>query len=293
MERGLNKILITGAGGMLGSDVKERFLKEGYTEGEMLFSFTHSTLDVTDAETLMEKISEIKPKVLINCAAYTDVDRCETDYKKAFKVNGYGPRILARFSKIYSYKLIHISTDYVFDGRKNTPYKEEDAPNPVNVYGRSKLEGERGVLALADDYIIIRTAWLFGKHGNNFIRFVIERLRERGELKVIYDQVGSPTYTKDLANAIFQLLKKDVRGVFNVVNQGYATRYDIVSKIIGLMNTDAVVEKVKSDEFRRPAKRPSFTALSTERLNSIGIRMREWESAVEEYVREVYGEELR
>lgn len=291
MERDLGKVLIIGAGGMLGSDVRERFLKEGLREGEDLFPFTHASLDITDAEALMDLMEKIRPKVVINCAAYTDVDGCESDYKRAFKVNGYGPRLLARLSKIYAYKLVHISTDYIFDGRKGAPYTEEDAPNPVNVYGRSKLEGERGVLALADDYLIVRTAWLFGKNGRNFVRFVVERVKEGGELKVIYDQVGSPTYTKDLAEALLQLLKKSARGVFNVVNEGSATRYEIVSKVIRIMGMDAVVEKVRSEDLQRPARRPSFTVLSTQKLNSIGIRMRNWEEAVEEYVREIMEDE--
>lgn len=286
MVQGFERVLITGARGMLGSDLLMR-LKE---EGTEVFPFSREELDITDGDALKRVFSEVKPKVVINCAAYTDVDGCEEDYRRAFKVNGLGPRLLARFSKDAGFKLVHISTDYIFDGKKMGVYSEEDVPNPINVYGRSKLEGERGVMT-ADNYLIIRTAWLFGRNGRNFVEFVFKKLKTSGEINVIEGQTGSPTYTKDLSDAIVRLLKIGARGILNVVNDGFCTRYELTRKVMALMKTDAVINEVKEEELRRPARRPGFTPLSIEKLKSLGISMRRWEEAVEDYLKEMEGGE--
>jgi len=284
MARGFERFLITGATGMLGSHLVENLKRKGL--GESIFPFSKEELDITDGDSLKKVLYEIKPDVVVNCAAFTDVDACEEEYKRAFKVNALGPRLLARFSNELNFKLVHISTDYIFDGKKKEPYKEDDIPNPVNLYGRSKLEGEKGVQN-SKNYLIIRTAWLFGKGKDNFVSFIFEKLRTSGEIRVIKGQTGSPTYADDLANAIIELIRKDVKGIINVVNDGFCSRYELAAKIMGLMKTDAVIYEVPQEELKRPAKRPLFTPLSLDRLRGLGINMRRWEIAVESYVEEL------
>lgn len=284
MAQGFKRLLITGANGMLGSHFLHRLRNEG-GEGEV-FPFSSKELDITDGDVLKRVLSQIRPDVLVNCAAFTDVDACEDDYKKAFKVNALGPRILARFSNELNFKLVHISTDYIFDGKKKKLYTEDDPPNPINLYGRSKLEGEKGVQN-SKRYLIIRTAWLFGKGKNNFVSFVFERLKKSGEIRVIKDQIGSPTYAFDLSGAIIELIKKGLSGVINVVNDGFCSRSELARKVMALMKTDAVIYEVPQEEMKRPAQRPLFTPLSLEKLKGIGISIRRWESAVESYVEEL------
>jgi dTDP-4-dehydrorhamnose reductase len=290
MAQGFERLLITGANGMLGSHLVENLKREGF--GESVFPFSKEELDITDGDSLKKVLYEIKPDVVVNCAAFTDVDACEDEYKKAFKVNGLGPRLLARFSNELNFKLVHISTDYIFDGKKKEPYKEDDIPNPVNLYGRSKLEGEKGVQN-SKNYLIIRTAWLFGKGKNNFVSFIFEKLKTSGEIRVIKGQTGSPTYADDLSRAIIELIKRGVNGIINVVNDGFCSRYELARKVMSLMKTDAVIYEIPQEEMRRPARRPLFTPLSLDKLKSLGINMRRWELAVESYVEELKKESER
>jgi len=284
MAQGFERLVITGAKGMLGSSLVHSLKREEFEDS--IFPFSKEELDITDGDSLKKVLNEIKPDVLVNCAAFTDVDACEEEYKRAFKINALGPRLLARFSNEINFKLIHISTDYIFDGKKKEPYKEDDIPCPINLYGRSKLEGERGVQN-SKNYLIIRTAWLFGKGRNNFVRFIFEKLKTSGEIRVIKDQTGSPTYADDLAKAIIELIKRGVNGIINVVNDGYCSRLELARKVMGLMKTDAIIYEIPQEEMKRPAKRPTFTPLSLEKLKGLGINMRRWESAVESYVEEL------
>ncbi len=288
MAQGFKRLVITGAKGMLASYLVDKLRREGF--GDSIFPFSKEELDITDGDSLKKILYEIKPDVLVNCAALTDVDACEEEYKRAFKVNALGPRLLARFSNELNFKLIHISTDYIFDGKKKELYTEEDSPNPVNLYGRSKLEGERWVQN-SKNFLIIRTSWLFGKGKMNFVGFLFEKLRSSGEVRVIKDQIGSPTYADDLAKVIIELIRKGVNGIINVANEGFCSRYEIARKVMGLMKTDAVIYELPQEEMKRPARRPLFTPLSLEKLKSLGIFMRRWEDAVEAYIEELKREE--
>ncbi len=281
------KIVVTGANGLLGRQVARACVACGDEVMKTDVSPDQTVVDITDIDSISGMLTSIKPHWLINCAAYTDVDGCEEHEESAFSLNAQGPQLLAQACEHHGTKLLHISSDYVFDGEKSEPYTEEDAPNPINVYGRSKLAGEEGVVQSMQDYIIIRPQWLFGPHGKNFVSTILEIAGQRDSINVVNDQWGSPTYSKDLAKALRRLIDHDARGIYHVCNRGRATWYDLAKKAIEFMELDTKVVPVGTSEFPRPAPRPKNSTLSTRKFTDVtGKLMPVWQISLQLYIRE-------
>lgn len=266
---------------MLGSCFSERL---SGNENFELFEYDRD-LDITDYSVLRAVFQRISPDFVINCAAYTDVDGAETNRELAFKVNGEACKNIAKACKGISAILIHFSTDYVFDGRKKDgcrdSYCESDSPNPINVYGESKLLGEKMIIETMADVYIIRTSWLFGPNGKNFVDTMLKLATERDQLSVVGDQVGSPTYTKDLCEAVVRFFfKKPAFGIYHLTNSGACSWHEFAKKIFEIKNIDVKVNKITSEEFPRPAKRPSCSILKNTKIMSL----RPWEEALKAYL---------
>jgi dTDP-4-dehydrorhamnose reductase len=235
---------------------------------------TRNNLDITNKQQVLKTIEEIKPDVVINAAAYTNVDGCEDMQDLAFKANGHAPGYIAQACANIGAILVHFSTDYVFDGLKRE-YAESDTTNPINIYGRSKLMGEQEVIKNTDNYRIIRTSWLFGKNGKNFVDTMLKLSKERGAVKVVNDQSGKPTYTTDLTRKTSEIINLNP-GIYHITNEGQCTWYEFASEII----KNAV--PCSSDEFPTKAKRPTYSVLT----NTKTTPMRHWKDALNEYLKE-------
>lgn len=273
------RILITGAKGMLGTDLVKRLSIKNDVIGVDINDF-----DINDEKETVREIKKTHPEIVINTAAFTDVDGCEREGEKAFKVNRDGARNVARGCREAGSRLIHISTDYVFDGAKGEPYKEEDEPIPINVYGMSKLEGEKEIGNFK--FLIIRTSWLFGKNGKNFVDTILRLAKEKEELRVVDDQIGSPTYTVDLSESIERLIFSGAGGIVHCCNSGECSWYEFAKEIIrtkGIKGANVV--PITSGELKRPAPRPSYSVLSNERYHRLtGHRLRRWEEGLRDYL---------
>ena len=275
------KILITGANGMLAKSVRARL-----KEGNELICTDVADLDITDEEAVMKFVEENKPEYIVNCAAFTAVDKAEEVYDLAEKINANGPGNLAKAAKAVDATLVHISTDYVFDGDLDVTksYVETDAVGPVTVYGKTKLHGEEQVKANTDKYYIFRTAWLYGD-GNNFVRTMLKLGNEKDEISVVADQHGSPTYAEDLANIIAEAIEKKIPyGLYHSTNQGFTTWYDFTKKIFELAEIKCDVKPVTSEEFIRPAKRPKNSKLNKQKLLDQGVTVPDWEDGLKRYL---------
>jgi len=274
------KLMLTGAGGMLAHDAVA-ILKPGFE----VITRREQELDICDAEAVRAAVCSLMPDVVVNCAAYTQVDICETEQEKAFAVNASGVKHLALACRQAGSLLVHISTDYVFDGTKQTPYLETDVPHPLSVYGRSKLAGENHVAELLEQYIIIRSSWLYGSSGNNFIATILRLAHKQKELQVVNDQRGSPTWTRDLSLAIKALIDSNGRGMYHVSNQGSCTWYDYARAIVTRAGLDVRVSPVTTAALKRPAPRPANSMLDCSRfIRETGMGLRPWEDALEEYL---------
>ncbi len=277
------KILIIGARGMLGRDLQPILSTRHEIIGKDI-----QDLDIADPGQVGEEIRKIRPDAVINLAALTDVDGCESQRERAFSVNAQGAGHVARASEAAGAKLIHLSTDYVFDGTSPVPYREEASPHPLNVYGGSKLQGERAVQEAGENHLILRTAWLYGRHGKNFVDTILRLASKQEELRVVNDQKGSPTFARDLSGAIAQLLEKDLRGVIHVSNSGACTWYEFAEKILALnppLHGRVRILPISSSELKRPARRPAFSVLDCSRFEQVtGRRMRNWEEGLKEYL---------
>lgn len=276
----MKKVLVVGALGMLGHDLLKVFAK-----GYEVIGVDKEEVDITRQSATLKIIKEIAPQVVINAAGYTDVDGCEKKMRKAFAVNGEGARNLAKGCREIGAKLVYVSTDYIFDGAKKTPYRESDTPNPLNIYGESKLMGERYVEDLLDDFLIVRTQWLYGQHGRNFVETILALARERAQIEVVHDQKGSPTYTADLSKAIAALVRKNLKGAFHVSNKGSCSWYDFALEIVRLAGVTGVeIVPVSSTDLNRPAKRPLYSVFSCQRLEQeADVEMRPWQKALQDY----------
>ncbi len=275
------KVAVTGAGGMLASEMINVFSDHGVE----VFAFKKHELDITDYHRSVNKLKRTRPDVIINCAAYTDVDKAQENRKAALKVNALGPRNLSFVARELAAVLVHISTDYVFDGNKKEPYHIFDRPNPVNYQGYTKYIGEQFVISLCPSYYLIRTSWLFGAGGKNFVDTILEAARTRDCLMVVDDQVGSPTYTKDVASATIKLINTPFFGVYNVTNQGYASRHDFAKKIIEYAGGKIKIKPIKSKHLNRPAVRPFNSRLDPFPLQeTIGELLPPWEDALTRYL---------
>lgn len=287
------KILITGSSGMLGTDLCEVLAREHEIVGLDINEGSSGHFykaDILNREMISEIIEKEKPDFVIHAAAWTDVDGCEGDPDRAERINTFGTENVARASASHGVPLIFISTDYVFDGEAKRPYAENDRTNPINVYGRTKQKAEEIISKVGDQYIIARTSWLFGRNGKNFVDTVMSKAVKEKTLKVVDDQVGTPTYTRDLAAALAALVGSIGtigRETLHVTNSGRCSWYEFAARILrekGLK--DAKVIPVRSSEYPRPARRPSFSVLDNKKFQKMtGHRTRDWSEALKEYIK--------
>jgi len=246
----------------------------------------HEVLDITLEDRVSDFIATHIPDIVVNCAAFTNVDKCETEREDAFSVNALGPKYLAAAANKCGARVIQISTDFVFDGNGNRPYTEEDQTNPLSEYGRTKLEGERNIQSYCDSYLIVRTSWLFGHNGINFAAKMLELAEQHKELSIVTDETGSPTYTPDLAEALWILIKQKCEGVINISNDGSCSRYEWAEYIFETMGFKIKMNPIKSSEYKRPANVPLNSTLNCQKFTTItGMQMRPWEETVESYLR--------
>ena len=280
------KIIIFGAKGMLGTDLMQVF--DSYKPKGLDLD----DVDITDSEALKEKILEISPDLVINAAAYTDVDGCEKNLELAYNVNGRAVGYMAKFCRQIGATLVHYSTDYIFNGQKKEGYDEDDNPDPINVYGQSKLMAEKIISHQTDNFYIIRTAWLYGKNGKNFVETMLELSNKNespqngipsaGEIKVVNDQFGRPTYTKDLAQKTREIIdQKKEFGTYHVTNSGTCSWYEFTKEIFKQKGIKIKVKPIATEEFPRPAKRPNYSIMNNNKLTSL----RSWQEALGEYLK--------
>ncbi|MEK7348167.1 MAG: dTDP-4-dehydrorhamnose reductase [Candidatus Eisenbacteria bacterium] len=274
------RILITGANGMLG-----RALAERLASGHTLFLWGRDEADLSDEAAVREAARGIEFDAIVHAAAFTEVDRCESEYELALRGNRDAVRYVALLARDRGAHFVTVSTDYVFDGTKGEPYVEDDPTAPVNAYGRSKLEGEKAALSSGAAALVVRTSWLFGPGGKNFVENIAGKL-ERGEaLEVVDDQLGSPTYTRHLAHGIARLLGRGATGIVHVTNSGQTTWYGFAVAIARYLGSATPIAPISSDRIRRPAPRPAYSVLSGERYAGLaGERMPRWEDALHHYL---------
>lgn len=292
------RIFVTGASGLLGTALCRACLSEYEVRGTDLLDPKESLniqfhkLDITEKNKTRSLMTQARPDIVIHAAAYTDVDACEKEEEKAFAINADGTQNVAAGAKEAGAIFYYISTDFVFDGTKKSPYTEQDIPNPVNIYGASKLKGERLAAGIADNCVIIRSSWMFGKYGRNFVESMLKKAETEKQICVVKDQVGSPTYAPDLAQAIIALIKKIKNktdyGIYHVTNAGITSWYDYAKSILlssGIAGVD--IKPITSDELARPAKRPKMSALNNSKYEKLtGHRMRNYNEALKEYLSE-------
>jgi dTDP-4-dehydrorhamnose reductase len=272
------KVLVTACNGQLGVDVTEHFSKNCEVA-----AYKDVELDITDSEKVLSVVKKDAPDVIINAAAITNVDGCETNEALANKVNAEGAQIMAQAAQSCGATLVHISTDYVFDGSSTKPYEETDPTCPKNAYGRSKLEGERRVQNY-EKSIILRTAWLYGPNGNNFVKTMLRLGAENGEVSVVTDQVGNPTSTFELIRIIDAVLKSGKFGIYHATCAGVCSWNEFAKEIFSLSGMNVKVNEVTTDQFPRPASRPAYSNLSKQKLLlECGYKATDWKDALSEY----------
>jgi dTDP-4-dehydrorhamnose reductase len=276
------RIVVTGANGQLGRELMLRS-----DPSYELIGFGRAELDITDLTQCRTVLEQVKPDAVIHCAAYTAVDRAETDADSAYQVNAAGSRNIAIAAREAGAKLIFVSTDYVFDGSSAAPYNEYDRTNPLTVYGKSKLAGEQLVQTLHDRYFIVRTAWVYGAHGANFVRTMLRLGEAGGTVRVVSDQVGSPTYTADLAQMLLTLAETEAYGIYHATNSGSCSWYEFASAIFEEGGLPARVEPCTTAEFPRPAPRPAYSVLDHSAIRANGLpAMRHWREALREFMQQ-------
>lgn len=282
----LGSVLLLGARGMLGCALAERLAaRRAHGAVGDLACWDIQELDICDAAAVGRTIDQLQPDLVINCAAYTDVDGCEANAETAMAVNGAAPGHVAQACARGGALCVHLSTDFVFDGASRRPYRPDDAPHPLSVYGRSKLAGERAVAEATGKYLIVRTSWLFGPRGRNFVEAILQRAEQGEALRVVDDQVGRPTFAGDLADAILRLVDHGARGVYHFANAGACSWHEFAGRIVALAGYRVPVAAISSRELGRPARRPAYSVLDTgdyERLT--GAAPARWEDALERYL---------
>lgn len=290
------KIVVAGSNGQLGRELTE-ILSSGRADiGAINRSYADAVvaaadidmLDITDMGALDKFVSELKPDIIFNCSAYTNVDKAEEERELAFKINSEGCLNLARVSSKYGAKLVSVSTDYVFDGESDIPYAETDKPNPKNVYGKSKLAGEQNIAANAERYFIVRTAWLYGKTGKNFVHTMLRLGREKDSVNVVGDQFGNPTNANDLAYHMLKIALTENYGIYHCTGKGVCSWYDFACRIFMKAGLKAKAVKCTSEEYPSKVKRPHFSALENRRLaQTVGDEMRPWQDALDSFLEKI------
>lgn len=278
------KILLLGCRGMLGSELLVSLRADHEVTGKDIDDF-----DIASAADCRWIIEENCPDIVINAVAYTDVDGCEAEREKCFAVNAVGIKNISLACQGKNIRIVHFGTDYVFDGKKDGPYHEDDACRPLNAYGQSKLAGEKFLFELSDNFLLVRTAWLYGGRGKNFVRTILEKAKTVRQLDVVDDQVGCPTYTVDLACAVKGLVEDGRRGLFHVTNGGFCSWYEFAQAILEYAGiTEVDVRPIKSDELKRPAIRPCYSVLEGDKYSRVtGITMRPWRIALRDCLEKI------
>jgi dTDP-4-dehydrorhamnose reductase len=270
------RVIVLGAGGMLGHD-----LVATAPEHVRAVALTRADLDITDRTAVAARLRELAPEVIINAAAYTAVDRAESDREATFRVNAEAVGELGSIARTLGSVVVHFSTDYVFDGEARAPYAEDAPANPINVYGASKLAGERALVDSGAEHLLIRTQWLFGLRGRSFPRTMWERATARQPTRVVNDQRGRPTFSPDLARATWVLLERGVRGLLHVANGGAATWYDVAAQVFRMAGTDSFLEPCSTAEYPTSARRPLSSILDLSRFESLGTEpLPSWQDAL-------------
>ncbi|MCH9021212.1 MAG: dTDP-4-dehydrorhamnose reductase [Planctomycetes bacterium] len=283
------KILVAGASGMLGSELINQLRARGNWQiVETAFSKSRGEqirMDMTDSDAVEKLIADIKPAVVFNCAAYTDVDKAEETEDVALAVNGYGVGHLASACKRQNCFLVHVSSDYVFNGSRTIPYLPTDPRQPQSAYGRSKLLGEEQLLTHGDKWAMVRTSWMFGLNGKNFIETILTLAKTKTKLNVVNDQTGCPTFTADLSKCLIDMGLNRIVGTHHFCNGPQCTWFDFAKKAIELSGLDCVIEPCLSEQYPRPAKRPTYSVLDCHStFDRLGWRSRNWSEALEEYI---------
>ena len=284
------RVLITGAGGQVG-----RLLGATCPEGIERVAFTHAELDIGDADAVRRTFEHIQPAAVINAAAYTAVDKAESEPARARRINGEGPSHLAVSAAACGARLIHVSTDFVFDGTASSPYRPEAHPNPLSVYGATKLEGERAVLeALPDRSVIVRTAWVYAAQGKNFVHTMLRLMRERGAVRVVADQVGTPTAARPLAEVLWHMvMRPEIGAIHHWTDAGVASWYDFAVAIaeegaaLGLLPSGVEVTPIATEDYRTPARRPAYSVLDKRSLMTLGFHPAHWRQRLRDTLKEI------
>lgn len=275
------KVLVTGANGQLGYDVVKELQKQNIE----CFGVTRKDFDIIDFEATEKFITNYMPDVVIHCAAYTAVDKAEDEQGLCYLVNASATENIAQICKKIDAKMVYISTDYVFDGTKKDFYEVDDKPNPINVYGKSKLLGEQALQKILNKYFIVRISWVFGEHGNNFVKTMLRLGKERKELNVVADQYGSPTYTADLAPLLIEIIKTDKYGVYHATNEGVCSWAEFAEEIFKVVGMNVKVDHIATAEYPTKAKRPLNSRLSKEILDKYFYQLPSWEISLEKFIK--------
>lgn len=276
------KILVTGAYGQLGSEIKD--LSTQYTDDSFVF-VDREEMPLDDLKKVLEVVETVNPDLIVSGGAYTAVDRAESEAELVDIINHQAVATMAKWAKEYGKKLIHISTDYVFQGNSSTPLKEDEPTDPINIYGLSKQKGEEAITASVADAIIIRTAWVYSSYGANFVKTMIRLMTERDEISVISDQIGSPTYARDLAQAILVIAHSDrwAKGIYHFSNEGEISWYDFAVAIRELQHLDCKINPIATEQYPTPARRPKYSLLDKTKIKStFGVQVPEWKQSLAE-----------
>ena len=275
------RVLITGGSGQLGYDIA-KLLEENNT---MMYVPTHEEMDITDRDSVMMAFDSFKPDVVFHCAAYTAVDKAEEDKERCYDINVNGTKNIVDASDIYGSKVVYISTDYVFHGDKNGIYEASDITDPINYYGYTKYLGEQEVMKNSNN-LVVRISWVFGINGKNFVKTMLRLASSRDEISVVSDQVGSPTYTYDLARLLVDMVNKNKSGIYQATNEGYCSWYEFAKYIFEVSGIDIRVNPILTKDYVTLAKRPLNSRLSKDKLDEDGLtRLPDWKDATKRYIR--------
>ena len=277
----MNNILVTGSTGQLGSDVVKELLKRGYST----LSPNRSEFNLCSEDSIRNYILNSNCEAIVHCAAYTQVDKAEDEKDLCIKINATATKHIVKCAKILDIPMIYISTDYVFDGTKDGEYTENDETNPINIYGESKLAGEKYVQEILDKYYIVRTSWVFNINGKNFIETMLRLSKANNQLSIVNDQIGSPTYTKDLSRLLVDMLETSKYGLYHATNEGYCSWYEFANTIFKLANINIDIKAINSNEYASRAKRPLNSKLSKDKLIEYGFKpLPNWKDALKDYL---------